>query len=164
MTKINAAEILAGRYPRVFGKKDPMGRAVAVLDYHYIGAGGETITKFDLAKGIKLSGEKVLEQLNGILESYEFQDLAILLVIAEEAGVNDLSQVVGFMKKLNFSLDELKKPNVAKILKNDLQEVGPRRLRKREPFSSIGNFDPELDMPPTIEEARYRSSNWQSPW
>lgn len=127
MAKINAAEILVGRYPKVFGKKAPEKKAVAVLDYHYIGSGGTTLTKLDLAEGIRTSGEMVLEQLDDILESQEFQDLAVLLVIAESAGLNDLPQGVRFMKKLNFSVDELKRPDVSKILKSDLQEVGSRR-------------------------------------
>jgi hypothetical protein len=126
MAKIEAAEILAGRYPEVFGKKAPEESAAAVLDYRHIGSYEETLTKFDLAREIRINGEMVLERLNDILTSPEFQDLAILLVIAEEAGLNDSPQAVKFMKKLNFSVDELKKPDVSKILKSDLREVDPK--------------------------------------
>lgn len=164
MARINAAEILAEKYPKIFGKKAPIERAVAVLDYRYIGSGETTLTKSDLTEGIRTNGEILLERLDDILASSEFQDLAVLLVIAEEAGLNDSPQAVKVKKKINFIADELTRPNVVRILKNDLREVGPRRFGRRAPIFPISNFDPELDMPPTIEEARWRSSNWQSPW
>lgn len=161
MAIINAAEILVKEYKNVFGKRAPKEEAAEILGY--IGLESET-TKTDLREEIEMSAENVLEGLNEIFESSNFQGLIISLAIARAADVDLPPRVVKAVEKVRRAIENIYKPNVVELLQENLKEIGPLQPRKRESFSSIGNFDPELDMPPTIEEARYRSNNWQSPW
>jgi hypothetical protein len=132
MAKIEAAEILAGRYPEVFGKKAPEESAAAVAaDVLNYTSSGETTTKSDLAAAIRDNGEMVLRELNHILASSEFQDLVVLREIAVGGGIKNSPRIDNLLGKIDSTIDLLKKPDVPKILRGDLKEVRPLHPKKR---------------------------------
>lgn len=96
MAIINAAEILAAKYPQALGK-NPVEKAEAVLDY--LGLGIKQPAK-GVAGDVRIEGEEVIKALTELADSEAFQAFNISLAIARAEDIDGSASVGLIVNKI----------------------------------------------------------------
>lgn len=138
MAKINLVETLTRKYGDQLGE-NATTKVRAVLDYSRL---PDTQFKTGLIGDIVIEGEDVLKALTEIAESSAFNTFTYSLAAARLSGVDESPQVAKMVSKLERAIEALRRPNVVKMMQNDLREIGPKGIAGRD--FAIPYFD-DLD-------------------
>lgn len=127
MAKISLVETLTKNYGDQLGE-NATAKVRAVLDYNRL---PDAQFKTGLIGDILIEGEDVLKALTEIVESPEFDAFTYSLVAARFSGVDDSPKVAKMVSKLERTIEAIRRPDVVKMMQDDLREIGPKGIAER---------------------------------